>query len=70
MARPIALLGAERTAEMKSTNAPPFWFDGDAGLWRDKEGGLRVWASPFNRTLITATREGLDQSELSDLRAS
>jgi hypothetical protein len=66
-ARPIVLLGSEqvlRTARMAEDST--LHFDGRVGVWRDREGRMAI-SGGGPTTTKTATREGIDQSEVAML---
>lgn len=66
-ARPMVLLGAEKLAPAEGAGGPACWFDGSVGVWRDQTGGLALHSAFAVDTRVTATREGVDQSESSAL---
>jgi hypothetical protein len=66
MARPIILLGVEKNALVPTVWADPtFRFDGQVGVWRTTDGGLAVSSAGLPGTTRTATREGVDQTDVS-----
>ncbi len=64
--RPIILHGAEKCA-VDSTGGEDkaVRFDGAIGIWRDADGHSIVAKTRGPGTTKTATREGIDQSEVS-----
>jgi hypothetical protein len=63
----MILLGAEKLAPAESAGAPACWFDAPVGVWRNPSGGLALHSACIADTRVTATREGVDQSESSVL---
>jgi hypothetical protein len=61
--RPIALQGSEELKSSDQNPDPGFRFDGSVGVWRDTAGGLAVRFADPSSSRVTATREGVDQTE-------
>lgn len=64
--RPIILLGVEKTLPVPTIWADPtFRFDGRVGVWRTADGCFAVSSAGVPGTTKTATREGVDQTDVS-----
>ena len=63
--RPLVLIGSEKLASAGAAPPADDRFDGATGVWRDATGALSIRAAGQPATVITATREGVDQSERS-----
>lgn len=62
--RPIVLQGTERFEPSRHGGDVEMRFDGSAGVWRTSDGRLAVRSADLPSTSKSATREGVDQSEL------
>lgn len=74
---PFVLLGRKKLPP-ESAPSPEHVYDNDRQLWIDKSSGMplvlciqaHAQPSPFGETTMTETREGVDQTEGTALRAS
>jgi hypothetical protein len=63
--RPLVLQGSEQNPQLPSVfDDPAFTFDGKTGLWVDQDGHPAILRCSSPATTKTATREGIDQTEV------